>query len=428
MQNNTIFNRCNITKSVDEDGFVGIRSKNGKIQVSFPLGYHIDENCDDTVIRKDIFQLLTSLKKYDKKSSSEELSIDKTDDSSDFPILSYQYIINDFLSNGYYVEKETIYKNGTRGKINWKRTIQQKTPQISGDNVVYLDFIVKQNRVKSNSLITKIHEYCVYDSFMKIGWLYTPFLPKKPEIPFNKSMFIDILKSELSQTFNERKRSLFSAMISIVESLDNSSVTDHKTFVYGTSNYQYVWEKMIDALFGEIDKEKYFPTSKWHLASVEKESSKLYPDTIIKLDNRIYILDAKYYKYCVYGTVESLPRTDSIQKQITYAEYLENDKSIKPTGRKKPYDSIKNAFIMPFDELKNANYKDKDGHYAYIGYATAEWKNDNKEYEYVLGILVDTKYLISCVTKHSMQEINTLTKYIDKNLNNEILPKTDLKK
>ena len=105
---------------------------------------------------------------------------------TELQLLSYQYIIQDFLAHGYYIEKEVQYAEATKGKISWKRTIQQQRPQIDGNNAVYLSFIVRQNKINDNNLITRIHEYCVYESFRNLGWLYTPAMPKKPTITFNK--------------------------------------------------------------------------------------------------------------------------------------------------------------------------------------------------------------------------------------------------
>ena len=51
---------CFLNNAINDD-FVGIRSKNNKLQICFPLGFDLDEN-----IRADIRKLLSVLLKFNK--------------------------------------------------------------------------------------------------------------------------------------------------------------------------------------------------------------------------------------------------------------------------------------------------------------------------------------------------------------------------
>ena len=65
-------------------------------------------------------------------------------------------------------------------KINWNRTIKQIRPQIDyNDNIIYLDFITRKTNYNEAELITLIHKYCVHESFSKIGFLFSSFMPQK---------------------------------------------------------------------------------------------------------------------------------------------------------------------------------------------------------------------------------------------------------
>lgn len=90
--------------------------------------------------------------------------------------------------------------------------------------MVYLDFIVKTNKINNNNLIFKIHEYCVRESFEKLGWLYlsNDILPKKPTIKFNKKIFLSVLNDALNNTFNDNKQLLFTSMINIINNKDEN--------------------------------------------------------------------------------------------------------------------------------------------------------------------------------------------------------------
>lgn len=391
----------------ENDDFVGLRFSENQPSVVFPRGFSIPD--DDHQIRRDILRLLFSIGKFSGHREGERGQHIDGDDPLQFPILSYQYIIYDYLSRGYYTENEVRYLESTRGKINWKRTIQKEQAQLNNGNVVYLKYIVKTNRIQNDNLITRIHEYCVYESFQKLGWLYLDrdLLPRKPSIRLNKKLFIAALRQEMSSTFNEQKRRLFQSMINIL-SWTPEGVATESNIAFGVYRFDHVWEGMIDYVFGDDNREMYYPRARWSIVRGHRygaESSELKPDTVVKVGEKIFILDAKYYKYGVTFNPMHLPATDSIQKQITYGEYVnrmgfasEND--------------IFNAFLMPFKANDNEPFK-------FVAVATADWKAYTQEtpnYNYVLGILIDTTYLLRNYTRHNFEEIAALTQLIEESI------------
>lgn len=392
-----------ITSEESEDNFVGVRFHNGSPEVVFPHGYNISD--DEKERRKDVFRLLSVLKRFSNR--SEGSRHDKGDDITDLPISSYQYIIQDFLAHGYYSEKDIKYVESVKGKINWKRTIQQEQPYIDGNNVVYLSFQTKTNRINTDNLITQIHEYCVYKSFFKFGWLYfsSDYLPQKPRIKAEEKLFISVLKAELNNTFNDEKKILFQSMINVL--LDNKGGVDNLNARIGVTQFEYVWERLIDYVFGESDKGRYFPHATWHIIKDGKleQSSALEPDTIMKYGGKIYVLDAKYYQYGITGWVGDLPQTSSIQKQITYGKHIARMDEVQTND-------VFNAFIMPFQSNTEETYK-------FVSVGTADWElytADAMNYAYVLGILVDTKHLMSSYSKHNEIAIEQLSDLIEESL------------
>ena len=341
------------------------------------------------------------LKKFNKRNEGQYASDFGTNQNS-FPILEYQYIIKDFIAHGYYTEHEVSYGLSDHGKIDWKRTVQNTQPQIDNGNVVYLRTITKRSINKVN-ILTRIHEYCVLESFSKLGWLYlaTSALPPKPTLRFNKKMFLTILNDSLKHTFNSDKKRLFTSMIAIVKSIDDNS--DIHDFQYGVSRFEYVWENLIDYVFGEGNKDEYFPHAHWHIIKGDRfESSPLEPDTIMRFGDKIFILDAKYYKFGITGLSSHLPTTSSIQKQITYGEYIAT-KGLVETN------NIYNAFIMPYAAKK------EDQPLKFVSVGTADWINyscKTENYKYVLGILIDTRYLMSTYAHHNSKEIFKMSELI----------------
>ena len=389
---------CSVCNFAD-DGFIGIQFQDGLPHVSFPRGYNLSES--DDAVRKDILGLITVLQRFSNQHEGQN-RIGNGENQTAFPILSYQYVIKTFIAHGYYTEHEIEHKLDNHGKINWKRTIQRVQPQVDNENVVYLDFITKRSVNKTN-IITKIHEYCVYESFSKLGWLYlsTSYLPKKPTLRFNKKMFLATLNDALRNTFNSDKKLLFSSMIDIVNCVDEQ--TDMKDFQFGVSRFEYVWENLIDYVFGEDNKDIYFPHAKWHMINGNRtESSALEPDTVMKCDGNFYILDAKYYKFGITGLSAHLPATSSIQKQITYGDYI----SAKHFAER---NDIYNAFVMPYAATEG------EAPLKFVSIGTADWieySPETENYKYVLGILLDTKHIMQTYTRHNEREILDMSQMI----------------
>lgn len=211
-------------------------------------------------------------------------------------------------------------------------------------------------------------------------------------------------------------------MIQMLEYLD--SANDNKQYYFGTDRFEYVWERLIDEVFGIRGKEEFFPRTKWNLKfNANKDNHALEPDSIMMCDDKIYVLDAKYYRYGVTGESRHLPESSSINKQITYGEYIDNCQALKDKYGELP---IYNAFLMPFNRGKNP-FHVSDDYFLNIGEATGEWKNDAKLYEHVQGIVIDIRFLMNNYTGSHKSKIRKLAKVIDEELakNNGSLPDTE---
>ena len=74
-----------------------------------------------------------------------------------------------------------------------------------------------------------------------------------------------------------------------------------KNYRYGTYRFEYIWEKMIDKVFGIENKADYFPKTTWYVNGSKYDNASLEPDTVMLYGTDVYVLDAKYYKYGVTG-------------------------------------------------------------------------------------------------------------------------------
>lgn len=387
-----IRDHCHINSNDDGDRFVGVKADSDNAVIYFPMGYELPDKDDE--LRRDIKNLFQVLATFTDK-TDRVLEMDKftAPQSVDFPIQAYLNVINYYLDhNGaYYTETETTYKIDTRGKTDWNRTIKTQTPMIQGKSLLYLNQVVRISTPDTNRLITRIHKYCVFESFERIGWLYTTNKPEQPDIAFDKAMFVSILNTKLSNTNNDKDKKLFRSMVAMIEFEDNKTID--KQFYFGTDKFETVWEKLIDKFFGMPKKETYFPHALWmerYGKNKGKPASALEPDSIMIYHDKYYVLDAKYYRYGVFPQFgpSALPQSSDINKQITYGQFVKNRKT--PEGTQ-----VFNAFIMPYNKAKN--FFGINGTFGNVAEAVGDWidKPDNPEiYERVQGIVADTRYLL----------------------------------
>lgn len=142
--------------------------------------------------------------------------------------------------------------------------------------------------------------------FLNLAFVFSSFMPLKFKLPADKNYCIYLLENRLNNTFNDDKKILFQSMKNIL--LQDDNILDKTDFKFGTYNFYVVWERMIDRAFGIKNKEDYFPKTKWNLRrSNQNPDYLLQPDSIMLFGDKIYILDAKYYKYGISGVASDLP-------------------------------------------------------------------------------------------------------------------------
>ena len=402
-----------VDKSTD---FVGICLNEGNVEINVPQVFRKEEN-----YKKDLLLFLNSISLA--KTVDKEKINSGTKDNDIWPFESYLWIIKDYLDNGFYYNREKVYSNSYSGKIEWKKTLRN-LPIYSGGNIIY-DKLVTSRMSASNDMIAQIYKLCLKQSINRIGWLYNYNLYVDVQQLVSVTEMISIVRKELLNTFDDIKRIRFNHMLKILKNVDGDNVISSSS-TYGIENYYYVFETMVDMLFDGIkdDKKKYNPNGYWKLNNQkEKVASSLRPDTILKRNDATYILDAKMYQYGVTHNTNDLPETQSIQKQITYGDFVYNNIGDE---------NVRNAFILPYNkELKDFKndedvLKYNDGDLAYFGYARVDWREDEKfkDYDHVYAYGIDFNYLLRNYKKVDTDIIDSLCSSIEKQLeidrNNQI--------
>ena len=122
--------RCHINTNRKTDTFVGLEFDGKNYTVSFPLGYAIASEDDEKLLREDLLLLFHTLALYSSHMESKSGFKREKDAATETPMYAYIYIIQDFVTRGYYKEGIVEYASSKRGKIHWNRTIKQKKPVI----------------------------------------------------------------------------------------------------------------------------------------------------------------------------------------------------------------------------------------------------------------------------------------------------------
>lgn len=396
--------------------FIGVKISNNKIEFHYPETYQLS-NTDDE-LRRDILAILRTISLAKTLTSNLSSYNSKFNSNDVFPMGAYLWIINDFLTYGRYENREKVYQRGARGKIDWKKTLRT-TPAISQGNIIYTD-IISEKKSQVDNLLTEIYFFCAKRSIEAIGWLYGLEFDANGvdyEKIFNKKLYLSAINTELSHTYDDTKKTRLQHMKNIITGLDDE-VVQTREIVYGVDSYDYVYERMVDSMFSNIENIKeFYPIAEWDLVVEEKpkESSKLRPDTVLeqrKDDGRknLYILDAKYYRYGTTFLTKHIPETTSIQKQITYGEYVKMMKVGK-------YDEIFSAFVMPYSKAENIHNDKFNRNIEFVGIARAKWIDSKGETSRnIAGILVDTKFLINNWVRKNQDNIDAIVTAIEQNV------------
>lgn len=406
---------CRNASNREGDTFVGIKSEfiNGKhsLSIHFPIGFKISE--EEDVVRDEIINLISVLQVYnDQQSIISKIMPDQLLKTVRFPVQAYFTVLADYLNNGYYQITEEKFKQGISGPINWARTMKMETPVPQQNGIVYTTYRVKHHSETDKDLITEISQYCVYQSYLRLGWIYKLALPPEPHRKRDINIYQQYLEGALLRTNRDKDRLLFTAMSDILNFENNANNPDQ--FFFGTNRFEYIWERLIQETYGNVKKENYFPKTRWYLKiGSERENTALEPDTVMEESEGIYILDAKYYKYGITNNPADLPNSSSINKQITYGEYIVHNEKFE--AEREMGMEVYNAFLMPYDSNRQP-YNEEEGHYYSIGEGVSDWKSLEESYQRVQGILVDIKFLINNPIKPNRNEIKKLSNIIKESL------------
>ena len=340
---------------------VKIGEKKNVLEVHLPIGYSKEE-----ISNQDIKKILKLIAKQENR------DIEKQKKQNMFPILIAEKIIQNFLQYGLYKEKEEVVDLHSKGKINWKKTINYKQPFIN-NKIIYANIFRKHTNYFIEGQVQEIQKWCL-SYISKIVGIFFSFKYPNVNLNYGKKQMISILEKALSQTNQDEQLETLKLLKDFIKQVNFLEVEENHTGIK-SGRFEYVWQDLIDTI-GIEDKYKYLPQAQYYDLDGKPFNysvKPLLPDTIVEGQNgKIYVLDAKYYR------IGHLPDQYNIFKQVRYGEYVNI-----VSGRK----DIINAFVLPANLGPN--------NIAVKGYAKLEKSNSNNDYEKILVCYVDTKSLIA---------------------------------
>lgn len=368
------------------DDFVGIKYQGEKILFYYSEEYFPIENIE--FHKEQIIKYLRTLRlAVNEQETNENIG-------NNVSINSMLWIISDYISHGIPIEFETITKNSLKGKINWKKTMDQ-VPIINGNNLSYVKFFSLIKNPIENELI-QLYKYCLKISIDIIGWIFN--LKYYVEMKFEKKYAINIIDQTIQNTFRDQKRLQLHHMKQIIQGSDDILISSSE-ITYGLNSYHHVFEEMLRKTISNVDEKLFYPRGYWMIDNNKIPSSKLRPDIVYEESDEIYIIDAKFYHFGVSNDYKDLPASSDIQKQVYYAEHV---KYIDQNKRK-----IFNSFILPYRNVQPITT-----------FGSSRLENQKEEsYEKIVGVFIDLEYLINRYFMSQNIDINLLKEKIKSEFN-----------
>lgn len=403
---------CKLNDGKYSFGFVGLCIVNHVMLIINPK--HNNNNiCNDY---DNIIKLLREYSKREKLKTYEEEFLSFNGQQYTNNILGIvMYIVDDFISNGFYKKhQKNVIINGT-GRIDWNRTIERNSIMFNQNNQpIYIELDTLRSEIDCDAQITNIHKYIVNKCFKLIHELELNSILgyEYIEIPINDNydnefMILNI-ENELNIEFEDRKINLLKAMLNFINH-SSSKNDDISILLFGTKYFNIVWEKINSYLF----KNQYNVLSKnipgfyWKglLGNWIKDKSNIIPDILRIYERNLIIIDAKYYNVIITEeNIKGNPGSYDVLKQYIYQMTFDKQKS------KLNIDSIFNILLYP------KKIQEKYKHFGFV-------KFDIFDYDPIMNIYMSDNYVYNRYLNYkpfAEKEIKDFIDYIkDVKLNNK---------
>lgn len=303
--------------------------------------------------------ILQVLRKYGK--SEEKIAGMTTEEQhNEFNLLSaITFIISDYVENGLYTNQQEIYEINGNGEIDWDKTVNENTAFLVNNSPFYFDMVTRNAINDEIDFFRQMHKYVITQCSNILKETGLAHILSLPIIEFevDESLFYDNeyvlnrIMRELNLQFSSRKQLVLKTLYAFF-SKSKQSTNDQMLSVFGTMNFNLVWEKtcafvLNNQLHHRIDKIEgidntvlsqkeakktlidLVPYPNWIPKEAKDPNEYKKPRKTIQLDlisifkkerERYFVIwDAKYYNLTL--TLEKLennPGVEDIIKQYVY--------------------------------------------------------------------------------------------------------------
>ena len=288
------------------------------------------------------------------------------------------FLLNDYHEYGVYNNSEDIIELNGEGAILWENTINNSFPFIRDNRPYYTELYTKKTIDDDTDYFKRLHE-CILTECSK--WLQESQLDELFEIVSldlsedsldffgDKEYILDRIQAELNLQFNTRKQILLKTMYTYILKSGRVMEEIEGISLYGTKAFNMVWEKACSEIFdnhldtplgnlalpkqieNDDDRKKMLKQviekPKWESNDVFKIAAEtLIPDIVTIRENKLIILDAKYYNLQLEKgkPLRGNPGIGDVTKQylyqLAYKDFMEaHDIKI-----------VRNCFLMPTEQ------------------------------------------------------------------------------
>ncbi|UZW12596.1 LlaJI family restriction endonuclease [Clostridium pasteurianum] len=293
----------------------GIIMLKGIIYVIFPCGYRVSEPYYDIQLLLDLFDRLANEKKMDK----EFYDLIDLEYEGNGHLLTVAYaIMKDYREKGYIRIENIIQGINIGGKVNWKKTMKQKTQIFTEDGMPIFTYLVMTRKENDkDALLRSLHMYAINKSIAMFGVLFgigSEYDEDAIELPADKEYAIKFLKSERYMTYNSRILRIIDLIIKFIDSNENES-TNKSFMALSTKSFYSVWELMCKMILKDefSSMQNDIPKPYWKIENKETRYTEQIPDIVYKDNSELYVLDAKYY-----NINKNIPGWHDLVKQYFY--------------------------------------------------------------------------------------------------------------
>ena len=320
--------------------FVGlVNSRPGECVVFMPHGAPHDHAKDSFAFAKELMSAITKFAQHNSRTG---------ENNKGEPALTFSALLaaiaEDYRDNGIFSERVRI-KTVNSGKPDWRSTIRDQIPLVAKNGApVFTNINTTRPIPSDNNILGSVQAVVIKEiSSMHSWWLagsmgnrQDPSDIEEPRWP--REAWPRLLSGLRNNLFAERPLRLVSMLIAYLEYTPSSSAGK---LVCGISDFSTVWEAMLRKVLPNVEEgwNTLLPDPRYIGANGTSESrGRMKMDIVVRKDDRLTIMDAKYYKAESAGTA---PDWSDIVKQFYYAEALATVHGVPNP------DKIENCFIFP---------------------------------------------------------------------------------